>query len=54
MKDKKTQYTFKTLAGHDFGSISEKEVLKTLDKKQFEALKENGIYNVGEGTFKFQ
>ena len=52
MKDKKTQYSFKPLHSHNFDNVSEKKVLELLDKKQFEALKENKIYNVGQGTFK--
>lgn len=52
MKDKKTQYLFKPFHSHDFESVSEKKVLELLDKNQFQALKENKIYNVGQGTFK--
>ena len=52
MKDKKTDYIFKPLHSLDFHEVSEKEVLKTLDKKQFEDLKENKTYNVDVGTFK--
>ena len=52
MKDKNTQYTFKPLAEHKFENISEKEVTKILDEKQFKVLNQNKIFNMALGTFK--
>lgn len=49
---KKTGYIFKPLYSHEFKNVSEKDVLKTLNKEQFIALQNNKIYNVEKGTFK--
>ncbi len=52
MKHKKTEYTFKPFDSKEWLHVSEKDVIKVLDKEQFDALNKKKIYNVGAGTFK--